>query len=283
MVQEHETDRVFNATVDGYFNIDRKIVPLIEALWRLGIKTHNSCEANIPIDDDEDESIAVDDGLPDDELCVWVEFQTMYDFCHFLSIVDHYMDRNVVAKFDYDILSGTYFAKYDDPDSLETSVSVRFYPVFLEEMVCVLNRAYTQNIKIDTDEYYDPEIEIYERETPHELHKLRQLLDRYNDGYKCHISLKNDEFIIEFFSCNDYEKLVYITYRYFTQQEEEEYPHYKNLLLDEHEKSSFDRTSLHLIKKNKRLYVSLSWRIKMEDLYYIESALDCEVGVLVSP
>lgn len=269
MVQEHETDQVWNHKMDCYVDIDRKIVPLIKALWRLGIETMFSCEANTPLDNDH---------IPANELCVWVEFKTMYDFCHFMSIMDHNVARNFVLN----VVNETWLGRYE-----VTSVSVRFYPIFLEEVVCALNRAYTQNIKIDID---DPKSEICERDTPHVLRKLRQLLDRYNNGYKCHISLKNDEFVIEFYSCKDYERLVRSLFRYFTRQDYERMfrsmfgyftqRDYKHLFIDENETDLYDRTraSLHLIVKNKRLYVSLSWRIKMEDLHYIEGALKYALG-----
>ncbi|AYV75815.1 MAG: hypothetical protein Terrestrivirus3_84 [Terrestrivirus sp.] len=66
--QIHETVKLKHFSKDELIEIDVKIAPLIEELWRLKINTENSCENNVPI------------GF------VWIQFSTLDDMKRFFDI-----------------------------------------------------------------------------------------------------------------------------------------------------------------------------------------------------
>ncbi|VBB18889.1 hypothetical protein YASMINEVIRUS_1421 [Yasminevirus sp. GU-2018] len=76
----HRTVDVFNPFYQQNVKIDKKIAPLIKAMWDLKIRTLNSCEDNVPAG------------------YVWIEFETSEDVRMFLNLVF----EGVRSNFDSD-------------------------------------------------------------------------------------------------------------------------------------------------------------------------------------
>lgn len=84
--EEHKKVSLFNPFLENHLDIDKNIAELIECLWKLDIKTTNSCENNVPVD------------------YVWIKFFSGVDAETFLEIIGKHIYKDKADKYEDDDL-----------------------------------------------------------------------------------------------------------------------------------------------------------------------------------
>lgn len=80
--ENHNFNIVKNPLTKKMVHIDTQITELIQLLWKLGIRTNNSCENNIPTN------------------YIWIEFTHSIDATIFLNIIGKYIYKSKAQKYE---------------------------------------------------------------------------------------------------------------------------------------------------------------------------------------